>query len=314
MKKSRLYSILENYLKYTCSISCICIVIISNSSSIASARDLERANTVENTAHVAYVLQGQAHNVPSNTVITSLVPLIDVSTTAIEAVADTMPGNQAGHTYSFVVSNPGTAKDQYELGAAFTSQTSPVDSLWLDVNHNHLFDAGIDTRLDPTSVRLEAGESVTVMVLAKARGTMRLTATSLNDNLSAVVRHRQAGASVGFDIKRGEDKLTLTKSQTVDTKGANAPGPGSLITYSLDVHIPANAGISDGTINDAIPAGTRYVNGTLSLDDGAISDATDADSGAFDPLSQTIAVRLPGDVANSSTASNHVVRFQVRIN
>jgi hypothetical protein len=271
------------------------------------------ARTIENTAHVAYVIGGESHLVPSNTVVTSLVPLIDVTNKAVSAQQDTLPDNQTGYTYSFVIGNPGTSADHYELSAGFTNLSAPVDSLWIDINHNHLFDAGVDVRLDQNLLTLQSGASAEIIVLAGARGTMGLTATSLNNDALAVVRHRSAYDTIGLEFTT-PDEVTLTKSQSVDTLGEIAPSSGTLITYSLDAYIPAHADISDAAINDTIPTGTNYVAGSLSFDGVAISDAVDVDAGAYDVTQRVITVALPATVSEATTPSNHTVRFQVRIN
>jgi len=272
------------------------------------------AASVENTARVAYTLAGTPHDVPSNTVITSLVPLIDVENAALKAQSDTLPNSDDGYGYSFHITNPGTGTDQYELAAAFTDLSAPIDSLWLDTNHNHSLDAGVDMKLSDATLSLAAGASADVLVLSATRGTMGLTATSTNDDIAAVVRHRHAEASIGLDITRNLDEVTLTKSQSVDTLGAAAPDQGSLITYSLTAHIPAHAGITDGLITDAIPAGTTYVSDSLTYDGTTLTDIADSDNGAFNSTTRIVTVALPAEVANAAIGSNHTVRFQVRIN
>jgi len=281
---------------------------------LANTSKAEQSAFVENTANVAYVLRGQSHQVPSNTVITSLVPLVDVDNTAVAAQAGTLPNGQAGYTYSFVVANPGSMRDRYELAAAFTDLSSPTDSLWRDTNHNHVFDAGVDTRLDPTEIALEPGASFDILVLAGARGTMGLLATSLNDDPSAVVRRRQVAASIGLAAPSGDDSVKLVKSQSVDTHGEAAPTVGTTITYTLQAHIPAHAGIEDAAVTDVIPAGTTYVAGSVTFDGAPVSDSADGDSTAFDPATRTVSVTLPATDADTPTPVDHTIRFQVRIN
>ncbi|MFT4076661.1 MAG: hypothetical protein QM647_14150 [Asticcacaulis sp.] len=268
---------------------------------------------MENTAHVSYTLAGVAHDAPSNTVITSLVALIDVENTALAAQTDTLPSEASGYSYSFRITNTGSDVDQYELAAAFTDRSGAIDSLWIDSNHNHRLDEG-DARISDAALPLAAGASADVLVLSATRGTMGLTVTSTNDDPAAVIRHQHATAAIALENGQGDDAVTLTKSQSVDTQGAAAPNTGSLITYDLTAHIPARAGLSDGVITDAIPAGTTYVSGSLTFDGSPLTDIADSDNGAFDTARKVISVTLPATMTNPDNAANHTVRFQVRIN
>jgi uncharacterized repeat protein (TIGR01451 family) len=283
-------------------------LLLSNSNPAISA------TYIENTAHVTYTLAGIPHDAPSNTVVTSLVPLVDVETTALTAQSDTLPNGSPGFGYTFHITNTGTSADQYELTTAFTDRSAPVDSLWLDTNHNHKLDSGVDLKLSDATLSLAAGASADVLVLSATRGTMNLTATSTIDDVTVVVRRRQAQAALTLDAENDADEVTLVKSQSVDTNGAAAPDQGSFITYSLTAHIPAHAAITDGLIADQIPAGTTYVSDSLTYDGTALTDIADADMGTFNTASQTITVALPVDSTNAAISADHTVRFQVRIN
>ncbi|MEI9903569.1 MAG: hypothetical protein WDN06_05975 [Asticcacaulis sp.] len=156
-----------------------------------------------------------------------MAPLIDVENTAVIALPDTIDGGVSGYTYSFIVTNTGNGPDRFSLDAAFTNLTAPLAAIWIDNNGNHRLDPATDARLDglDESIRLAAGESIRLMVTARAAGDMRLTATSLNDDPASVVWHRGASADVSPDISGTRIAVQLVKSQTVDTGSAGRPGP-----------------------------------------------------------------------------------------
>lgn len=269
--------------------------------------------TIDNTAIVTFDGGGQHLQVTSNTVMTSLNLLVDVQNRAIASEAATLPDGSAGFVYSFVVGNGGNANDLFSLTAAFTSLSSPVDSVWIDTNHNGVVDTASDTRVNPASpiIALTPGESAGILVLASAAGSLGLTATSLNDDPTAIVWHRSVLARLPAPQARQANDATLIKSQSVDTLGAAQPGSGSIITYTLAAFLPGRLAASGARISDTVPAGTVYVPGSLTLDGVAMTDAAGDDAGTFATTTRSVSVVLPDAGANDSS---HTVRFQVRIN
>ena len=81
---------------------------------------------------------------------------------------------------------------------------------------------------------------------------------------------------------------------------------GTIITYTLVARFDGSGTARAIQVADPIPSGTRYIPGSLTLDDILLSDAVDTDAGAFDGSS--IAVAL-GDVR----AATRTIRFKVRI-
>ncbi len=281
---------------------------------------LPAGTLVHNTASVGFVIDGTPHRQPSNTVVTAINTLADVQNTAISAVQDTIAPNVSGYSYAFIVTNTGNAPDRFSLDAAFTDLSAPVEYVWIDTNGNGKLDPATDQSLSSNdlTVQLDAGASVHLLVEAQAGGTMRLTATSLNDDAAAVIWHRSAAAEIKPSSLHGNFVIRLIKSQTVDTRGADQPGTGTIITYSLQAALPALANATQARIHDTVPAGTTYVAGSLMLDDTPLSDAADNDAGTFDAATGAILVALPDPPSDppddGGDTATHVVRFQVRIN
>ncbi len=274
---------------------------------------------VLNTASATFTAGGSPQQVQSNTVITSIGRLVNVANTAASAVSGTLDGTTPGYVYSFTVTNTGNANDRFSLDAAFINLNAPVTAIWVDTDGDRHLDPAIDRQLDAAdeTVVLAAGESVRLLVTAASAGDMQLTATSLNDDPAAVVWHRSAVADVAADNSGTRSSLQLIKSQTVDTRGADAPGVGSIITYTLQAELPAAEQATHVRINDTIPQGTTYVPGSLSLDGAALTDDASDDAGAYDAAAQAISVAVPGTShppENANATDVHIVRFQVRIN
>ena len=113
--------------------------------------------------------------------------------------------------------------------------------------------------------------------------------------------------AITVPLRTGNSGPVLIKSQSVaNANGASGPATrGSIITYRLEARFPGGAHAA--VIADRIPDGTRFVPGSLRVDDAVLTDGTDADPGSFD--GRGIAVAL-GDVA---AASSHTVQFNVQI-
>ena len=104
--------------------------------------------------------------------------------------------------------------------------------------------------------------------------------------------------------------ITLTKSAAVaDPYGGTSPVPGALVTYTLTTHA-TGSGVATGVhITDAIPAGTSYQAGTLTLNGSALTDSADGDVGTAS--SSGIDVGL-GTIAGGS--ADKAITFKVKIN
>lgn len=266
------------------------------------------AVTITNTAKVIYTHGDDTSELLSNTVSTSVLPLVDVSNREIEVLEGRIDGGADGLLYSFKVSNPGNGRDTFDLLADFTNISDRIAGIWLDVDADGRLSAG-DSRISSSSITLAAGQAVRILVTAAVPGDMELRATSLNTDPNAIIAHRSATAHIAANRSRQpvESRASLEKTQVIDTVGATRPGPGTLITYSLAARLPAGLEASDIQVTDTIPAGTSYVPGSLTLDGAVLSDTV-----CFTPSTGLIAVALSGASVQSDTI--HTIRFKVRIN
>lgn len=110
-----------------------------------------------------------------------------------------------------------------------------------------------------------------------------------------------------FRVGKVDAQLVKTQSVTDPAGGARAI-PGAIVTYSLEARFGAGVGVKQAVISDAIPTGSTYVAGSLTLDGAPLSDAADTDAGRL--AGDSIEVGL-GDVAAPAVRT---VTFKVRIN
>lgn len=300
----------------------------------ATASGVPAGSLIENTATATYTANSATQSVDSNTVSLTVDEVLDV------AVASQESGPVAATTNAvlrFKMTNTGNGGETFTLTAnpAVTGNAfdANVTGLAIDVNGNGVYDAGIDTALTNGAAgpALAADEPLDVLVLvsipanaaANATSKVRLTATAITGTGAPGTLFSGAGVSGGDAVVGGSTAQTgaeatltvnkavvgLVKSATVaDPFGGARPVPSAIITYRIVANVTGTGTVTGLAINDAIPAGTSYQPGTLTLEGAALTDAADADGGQAG--ASAIAVQL-GDVAAGATRT---VTFKVRIN
>jgi uncharacterized repeat protein (TIGR01451 family) len=109
----------------------------------------------------------------------------------------------------------------------------------------------------------------------------------------------------------GDILLSAVKSQAVlDPFGGTQPIPGAAITYQVVVTATGTGAALGAVFSDPIPASTTYVAGSLRLNGVPLTDAADADTGAFAAAPARVAVNL-GDL--TSAAGPQTIDFRVTI-
>lgn len=289
-----------------------------------AAAQTRPGTVIANTAAVTFTLDAGERAIRSNTVTLTVVERLDLALVAggsapvLTGQATPLPAR---------LTNRGTGQEAFVLNASATAAT--ITGIAIDVDGDNRFDPAIDTLLTGgTTPPVAPGETLRLLVLATTRpgtppaeGAVNLTAQALtgtgapaagfagagDDGSDAVVGPTGATASVDLPfLATAPDAPTLVKTQSVQAaNGAAQPGSGTVVTYTLVASFPAATPAA--RIDDPIPAGTRYLPGTLTLDDTALTDAVDGDAGALE--GDAIAVTL-GDVAANTTRT---VRFQVRL-
>ncbi|MEO9492583.1 MAG: hypothetical protein ABJG26_13270, partial [Marinomonas sp.] len=115
------------------------------------------------------------------------------------------------------------------------------------------------------------------------------------------------GSAIGSLIA-GVTLVDLVKSaDVVDPFGGTSAVPGSVVTFTLTANVTGSGSVADLVIDDAIPADTSYVPGTLTLDGGALTDASGDDAG------EASATDISVDLGTVAGGTSHAVTFDVTI-
>lgn len=283
---------------------------------------------IVNTARLNYDLGSDARALDSNTVTLRVAERLDVR---LVREGEGPVSVDAGLTIvPFLLTNADNGSEAFAITATLAAQAAPggiVPVLAFDSDGDGHYDPAHDTALvGGTTPVLAPGATVrlfaviapgsvvaadSLVVTARAvsgSGTAGTPFDGKGDGGSdAVVGQTGAVASITVPLRTGNSGPVLIKSQSVaNANGASGPATrGSIITYRLEARFPGGAHAA--VIADRIPDGTRFVPGSLRVDDAVLTDGSDADPGSFD--GRGIAVAL-GDVA---AASSHTVQFNVQI-
>ncbi len=300
----------------------------------AAASGIAAGVLIENTATATYTADAAVQTVDSNTVTLRVDEVLDVATASQES--GPVPATTTA-VLRYKVTNTGNGPEAFTLTAnpAVTGNAfnAAVAGLAIDVNGNGVFDPGVDTALTNGAVSpvLAADGPLDVLVLvsipggAAANATSRVelsalaaTGTGAPGTLFAGAGVGSGDAIVGASTAAATAQATLTVSRVVvnlvksasiaDPFGGSRPVPTSIITYSIAANVTGTGTVTGLSIADAIPAGTTYQPGTLTLEGATLTDGADGDSGLAS--ASGVAVQL-GDVA---AGSSRTVTFKVRIN
>lgn len=300
---------------------------------------------ITNTASATFTDPGGTpRTVSSNTATLRVDEILDVTVVANDAanVAVTTPASD--RVLSFTVTNTGNGSETYMLSTVANLGGDQFDPsnvrIYLDDGDN-VFNSATDTLLvagsnDPV---LAADASVRIFVVSDIpsslsdgdTGLVRLVAESKTAKTQtpavidtpgtafaglgtnggdAVVGSTQAYASKDNGYAVAQVATSLAKSQSVLDPFGNANAvPGAVITYTLTFTASGSGNLTGAKIVDAIPAGTSYQPGTLTLDSVGLTDGSDADAGLY--TGSQVEVSLPDPLPAPAT---HTVTFQVKIN
>ena len=293
---------------------------------------------IDNTATATFSLpNGGSDSVVSNTVRLTVDELLDVTVAWADGDDVLVQPGLTGQVLTYTVTNTGNGSEAFALTARNSLSGDDFDptsyAIYLDTNGDGNYDPGVDQAYmagagDPL---ISADGSTTVFVVSTigagaadaSRAGVDLIASAVSGTGTAGTTFTGVGTGGGnavvgtsggdgFDdgfYKVSAATVGFVKSATIlDPFGGTTAVPGSTISYTLIATVSGSSTLPDLAISDPIPAGTTYVPGTLTLESGALSDASDADQGEF--TGTAIAVR-PGDVASGQSRT---VSFKVTIN
>lgn len=293
---------------------------------------------IDNIATATYSLPGGGSgSVTSNLVSLTVDELLDVTVAWSDGGDVIVQPGLTGQVLTFIVTNTGNGSEAFALSARNTLSGDSFDpsayALYLDTNGDGNYDPGIDLAYVAGAGNpvIAADSAITVFVVSTiGAGEADATRAGIDVVAAAVTGIGAPGttfagqgtgggdAVVGTSGADGLDDgyykvsaatVSFVKSQLVlDPFGGDTTVPGSVITYTLLATVNGSGALTALAIADAIPSGTTYVPGSLTLQAGALSDPTDGDSGEF--TGSGIAVR-PGNVLAGQTRT---VTFKVTVN
>jgi uncharacterized repeat protein (TIGR01451 family) len=292
---------------------------------------------INNSATATYDLPaGGQDSVTSNIVSLTVDELLDVSVASTDGGDVATAPTAVNQVLTFRVTNAGNGSESFVLTARDTAGGDDFDpiatSIVIDGNGNGVYDPGIDAVYvaganDPL---LAPDASVLVFVLSSIpasaangqRGRVDLVAVAATGSGAPGTTFAGQGqgggdAVVGATGADAEDdgyyavsaaSVAFVKSATVaDPFGGTTRVPGSIITYRLVATVSGSGSLANLRIADAVPAGSSFRPGSITLEGASLSDAADADAGEL--AGAGIAVRL-GTVAAGGVRT---VTFQVTI-
>lgn len=277
-----------------------------------------------NRAEVRYSVDGETRRASSNTVVFTVTERLDVGVSGDETTPT--PVGTTPTAVAVTVANLGSGAEALDLMVR-PSAGVRVDQVAIDRDGDGRFDAAVDQPLADRTPVLAAGEALALVAVIAATdlpvdgtlviGARAQTGSGTTDDLlpglgddggDAVIGHTGAQASVALPLVADRRTPTLVKRQTVRAPdGSTRAVTGAIVTYTLVAGFPAG-GPHDARVEDPVPAGTRYVAGSMTLDGAPLSDAADTDAGRCD--GGLVAVGLGSAPIAGIT---HTVTFQVRL-
>ncbi len=302
----------------------------------ANAAGTRAGTVIDNEAKATYDQGGTTIEVPSNINSITVDELLD-TVVAWDDGADvpTTPGS-TGQALTFTLTNTGNGEEAFLLSTVSNIGGDNYDPTGVTIvidNGDGIYQPGSDTVYVPGAGNplLDPDETITIFVVGNTpggladgnRGGVRLVASAVTGTGAPGTSFAGAGegggdAVVGTTGADGEDEgyyivgaasVGLVKSATVvDPFGGPNAVPGSIITYQIVATTVGSGSLPNLVINDAIPSGTTYRAGTITLGGTTLTDNADADAGRFSAGAVSVSL---GTVPGGQTRT---VTFQVTIN
>ncbi|QDH32928.1 hypothetical protein [Porphyrobacter sp. YT40] len=301
----------------------------------ALAGGVTAGTLIENTAVASYEEAGIARNVNSNTVTVRVDELLDVTLTSLDPGPVTArPGDAV---LTFELTNQGNGPEAFRLLANTAVGGNDFDvtlrAIAIDSNGNGTYDEGVDAILTApeTTAVLAPDAALTVFVLVTVpdgvtdaqTSNVDLSAEAVTgsgtpgtafagagvDGGDAIVGNTGALATARGSLVNAVASVALVKSVVLrDPFGGTSAVPGTIATFTIEARVSGTGSVANLVVRDAIPAGTTYAPGTLTLDTAPLTDATDGDAGTASDA-DGIAVTI-GSV---TAGTNRAVTFEVTL-
>lgn len=258
---------------------------------------------VVNRATVTYQAAGETHTGADTATSTVVMRLTAGVALTPPRQATARPGER--RVLPHLLENTGTGPDRYSLAA-----TGPAGwslALYLDLNGDGVLGAGDAPVTGP--LPLERGERAALLLVVDVPAdapddpavALQVRATSGMDGA--------VSASVRDDINVHRPLAAVTLGKAVDRPEATS---GDTLTYTLVYANRGDAAAPASVLADPLPAGVRYVPGSLRMNGAALTDEADGDAGSIERAAdgrETVRVRV-GDLLPAA-AGNLTLRAVV---
>ena len=307
----------------------------------ARATGTTAGTTIQSTATVNYTVGGSPASTNSNTATVIVVEILNVTVTLQSPTVTALAG-ATNKALVFRVTNTGNSNETFALAglsALVGDDFDPVPAtpfIYIDTDGSGDLSAAdtpyVAASNDPT---LAADANVGVIVLNNipagladgTRGRSQLHAAARTGTgapgtvfasqgtggVDAVAGTSGGQAQIYGEYLVGAVNVSALKSQTVtNTFGSSEPVPGATIAYRVVVTATGSGTAVGAAFRDAIPTNTTYLAGSLKRNGALLTDAADADTGAYvTPPAPAVTVAL-GDL--TSTSGAQTIDFAVTIN
>jgi len=280
---------------------------------------------VDNRAEIHYSLAGIDHNLTSNQNSFLVDRVIDLQIDWQDTAPVEVGAGDNGRVLTFILTNLGNGEDHFILTHEHNSSSDflPASAqIHSDSNGNGSYDPGTDLLV--TDLNLSADANRTLFVVADIPSDANASQQAYEGILAASTSTADTGPDredqVDVTVRQGSDRdqgvyrvrdyFLLTHKSVLVHSDDNATHTGTVLTYMIDLSIGGHAAgrtIDHVVLRDQIPAGTRYVAGSLRLDGASLSDPVDGDAGSFDGSAIQV------DVGTISGAMHRSVTFDVQV-
>ncbi len=317
MKKEVGLNLLRLFLKF--------IIVLIVSSELFYAKGTHAGTDINNQASIHYAILGVDRNITSN--INSFVvdKVVDLDLSWQDNAPVEVGIGEHNMVLRFILTNLGNSKDHFKLSYDHNSSsdfTPSSPTIHIDTNGNGIYDVGTD--LVVGDLNLTADTNTTLFIVSNiptdantsgiSRDDIKAISTSIAstgaDHPNQVDTVVRKGADVAEGIYKIRDYFLLSRKSAKIHSDDNATHTGTIITYIIDLGVGGNSAgksITNVKLKDNIPVGTKYVAGSLRLDDTSLSDPADSDAGSFDGNAVHVTVGTISGVMHKK------VKFDVRV-
>lgn len=297
--------------------------------------------TIVNQAQVSFTIGGTPATAQSNPSTLTVGEVLDVNVTLQSARVSVVAGETL-RTLLFVVTNVGNGTEVLQLAAEnliagddFDPQSSSP-AIFFDSDASGDLSAADAAYVAGSNDPSLAPDGATAVLLVNdipsgvtdgQLGRSRLSARAATGTgapgttfagqgaggTDAVAGASGAQSNATGEYLVGDVQVALVKSATImDPSGGTQPVRGARVDYQILVNVSGSGTALALNIDDAIPANTTYLAGSLRLNGSALTDAADADGGEFQAGAAARVLVALGDLTQAAGAQT--VAFTVTIN